>query len=226
MMVRKPPDNSFARSRFALRIIADENGAATAVRITNLSRNTVLFDWRGAEARCLLESHDLLRRHGMQRRAPNRWIPISKTSIWHLALHVAAIRCLLNRCTEERARTDDSTGCCAFRDAASDAEYQTLHQQVLALLRASANRRLSTQDVCCLLALSGSACSPARISIVLADLCRWGIVRRCNSDLDNEIFVELSPKEQLPKEQPDGSGVFNPPSVTFGRPVRTADIVS
>lgn len=186
MPAAHPVDKS--RSRFSLRVLTGVHGDVIAVRVDDLAREAVLFDWRGAEARCLLESHELLQRHAMNRYASDRCVPISKTSIWHLTLHVAAIRCLLNRCNEEQSREARRAGPATIERPAEDAKYESLHSQVLKLLRADRCRLLSVHDVTCLLALDGWSYTVTCIGLVLEDLFRWGAVRCVLDDTREKLY--------------------------------------
>ncbi len=178
------------RSRFLLRVCNRGSVGSLSICIDDLSRNTVLFDWRGAEARCLLESHDLLRRHAMDRRAGYPGIPISKTSIWHLALHAAAIRCLLNRSYDVDMQERWGAASTPTTPATSDGKlYDNLPSRILRLLRADRCNALSAHDITCLLALEGFACTPTCIRQALDDLVRWGFVNRTAGEPDDEMFT-------------------------------------
>jgi|GEM_PF-2142954 len=184
------PAGGTARSRFLLRIRRGRGVDSLSICVEDRSRNTVLFDWHGAEARCLLESHDLLRRRAMGQHNGNTGIPISKTSIWHLALHVAAIRCLLNRSLAEDVRDRGSAGSEPAAPALlDDGLYDGLSLRVLRLLRADRCNALSVHDITCLLALEGFTCTPTCIRQALDDLLRWGYVSRTTGDVDDAMFA-------------------------------------
>lgn len=212
--LRQRQDNgeSSAKKRYQMRVTNRATGIPV-VRVYDGLRDCLLFEWRGAVVRHLIESKVLPRgasRHGHY--------ACDKSFIWHLILAAAATKMALDQM--DLLGTGPSTyplqrtyphpyppqAALANRHSRFESLAQRLkrverclvapHQQIARLLFSYPGNHFSGEEVSCLMLLECPSLEVQRITAQLDDLARWQVIQRIEVDTDN-VFYDIDTRPHL-----------------------------
>lgn len=215
--LRQRQDNgeSSAEKRYQMRV-ANRATGSPVVQVYDGLRDCLLFEWRGAVVRHLIESKVLP--NGTAR---HRHYACDKSFIWHLILAAAATKIVLDQMdlldvvpsTYPLQRTYPrpyppqvvlANG--ANRQSRFESLAQRLkrlerclvapHQQIARLLFAYPGNHFSGEEVSCLMLLECPSLEGQRINAQLDDLARWQVIQRIEVDADN-VFYDIDTRPHL-----------------------------